>query len=100
MANIMCEVDNSQGQLRVRSIVTSLQQDLELRSNCGDVFIHTDVKVRNQFAGVDVGSTAIGNEIRKTGVMLNADGKDGSIIQPTTNGNIVKCKYQLKVNFQ
>lgn len=48
-----------------------------MRSNCGDIFKLSVVKVRNQFAGVDRGCSAMGNEIRKTGVMLTGEGKEG-----------------------
>ena len=51
-----------------------------MRSNCGDVFTVSVIKVRNQFAGVEKGCTAIGEEIRKAGIMLSGEGKEGSII--------------------
>ncbi len=100
-ANCCCEIDNSQSELKIIKVISSLVQTLNLRADDGRSKLIKIIKTTTNFPGLEKHETALGANLRVTPIYIQG-GEPGKIsqqeIQPTSNGKIVNSNYYLEVN--
>lgn len=96
IANMMCEVDNSQCNLNVKSVNMRLLMNIRLKASHGkEKFISETVNSYNM-EGILAHETALDQKTKVAGILLTNQVRNRAL-QPSTSGSLVKCEYVLSV---
>lgn len=97
IANMICEVDNSQCDLPVRTITMRLLRNIHLDGHHKKHYIQDVINSYDLPGGnIHPHESAIGENRKIAGIVLRNNSKNCPI-QPSTHGSIVKCEYVLSV---
>ena len=95
-ANMMCEVDNSNCNLNVRAVNMSLLMNIRLRAANGVEKNISETVNSFNLGGISAHETALGDKTKIAGILLTNQVRNRGL-QPSTNGNLVKCEYYLSI---
>ena len=96
LANMICEIDNSQCNLSVRNVNIQLIMNIHLKTNHGRERHFSETVNSFDLPGIGARQTAL-NDQRKIAGMYLTNKVRSRPIQPSTSGNFVRCEYVLAV---
>ncbi|EGR30054.1 hypothetical protein IMG5_143480 [Ichthyophthirius multifiliis] len=94
-AYILADIDNSECDLAVKSLECTFKKILKLKSDSGHETVIIKIIQIRDFPGCPARQTAMNENRRQASIQLLAE--NGTLIQPSTKGQLVNCQYQLKV---
>jgi len=109
------KLDNRNTSASIKKVIVKLVKTLECRGSNGQIFTHEVQIARKELSGIKAGQSTEGFEreasliisdsalvfdqlrVQKERHFKPEDLKFASMIQPTTMGNCIECRYTLKV---
>lgn len=95
-ANIICEIDNTNCNLGIKTLNCALRSKISLRDNQGKPKEKVEEIIRREFSGVGPHQMAMG-ESRRLHSMQLIDQRTHTPFHASTNGQLIKCEYTLVV---